>query len=111
MIISVTSIHLKSPFAFFSLANKARLILKQLQHSNCRDFKKKGWWRTHYTLTTWEGEAEMKAFASKDAHLKAMKSSKDIADIIQVYTYEADELPSWKEAITLLNEKGQKIHF
>lgn len=53
-------------------------------------------------MTLWNNEDELKVFAKSGAHLEAMKSSKSIAKEIRTITIETDSLPTWKEAIKLL---------
>jgi len=60
---TITSINLKGPFKFFALFTKALSIVKQLNTTNCKYFKKKGFWTTHYTMTLPSNEKELKAFA------------------------------------------------
>ena len=101
---TITSIELKGPFQFFALSAQALKIIKQLRSTNCKDFKKKGIWTKHYTMTLWNNEDELKAFATSGAHLDAMKSSKQIAKEIRTITIETDALPTWKEAIKRLED-------
>lgn len=61
-------------------------------------------------MTLWNSEDELKAFARSGAHLEAMKTSAKISKEIWTYTYDADKLPSWKEAYTLLRN-GKKMTF
>lgn len=99
---SITSIELKGPLKFFALSSKALGIIKQLKATKCKDFKKKGIWTKHYTMTLWNNEAELKEFAKSGAHLEAMKVSNQIAKEIRTITIETDALPNWDEAIKLL---------
>lgn len=99
---TITSIELKGPLKFFALSAQALNIIKQLKVTNCKDFKKKGLWTTHYTMTLWNNEQELKEFAQSGAHLDAMKKSKNIAKEIRTITIEVDVLPSWEEAKRLL---------
>jgi hypothetical protein len=101
---TITSIELKGPLKFFLLSRKALGIIKQLKTTDCKDFKKKGFWTTHYTMTLWNSEDELKYFAKSGAHLNAMKSSKQIAKEIRTITIDAERLPQWKEAIELLKQ-------
>lgn len=94
----------------FALFSWARKIVKQLNESNCKAFKVSGIWTSHYTMSLWENEEEMKRFARSGAHLDAMKASKEIANEIITSTLDADQLPSWKEAKKLL-EKGKVIRY
>lgn len=110
MKVTITSIELKGPLKFFALSSSALKILKQLKTSNSVDFKKKGIWTKHYTMSLWNNEEEMRAFATSGAHLEAMKTSKKIAKEIRTVTIEADKLPDWKTALSLL-EKGKVFKF
>ena len=104
MKVTITSIELKGPFKFFLLSYQALQIGKQLKATHYKDFKTRGFWTKHYTMTLWNNETELKAFATSGAHLEAMKRSREIAKEIRTYTYDADKLPSWKEAKMLLNK-------
>ena len=101
---TITLIVLKSPFKFFALSVSALGIMKQLKNTKHLDFKKKGFWTKHYTMTLWETEEDLKAFASSGAHLEAMKISKKIAKEIRTKTITADKLPDWNTAINMLND-------
>ncbi len=75
MKLTITSIKLKSPFHFFTLANQGLQISRQLNKSEALGIKKTGFWTTHYTMTLWPNEKFMRAFVETGAHLKAMKES------------------------------------
>ena len=107
---TITSIELKGPLKFFVLSSSAFKIIKQLKATNCRDFKKKGIWTTHYTMTLWNNEDELKGFARSGAHLKAMAASKKIAKEIRTITIDTDFLPNLTEAEILL-KKGKVIKY
>lgn len=111
MKVSITSIELKSPLYFFKLSLFALDISKQLKTSNSLKFKKKGFWTKHYTMTLWENEDDMKAFAYSGAHMDAIKKAKLIAKEIITITIEANELPNWKEAQKQLKEKGRRYKY
>ena len=107
---TITSIELKGPLKFFALSSSALKITKQLRASEYKAFKKKGFWTKHYTMTLWNNEEELKAFAHSGAHLDAMKLSRQIAKEIRTITIETDVLPSWKEGQQLL-EKAKVLKF
>ncbi|MCG8576894.1 MAG: DUF3291 domain-containing protein [Flavobacteriales bacterium] len=107
---TITSIALKGPLKFFALSSQALKIIRQLKTTNCKDFKKRGFWTKHYTMTLWSDENELREFAKSGAHLEAMKSSSQIAKEIRTITIETDSLPNWKEAKKLL-ESGKVINF
>ena len=68
-----------------------------------------GYW--HFTLSAWETPEDLKNFATKGAHLQAMKHSKRIAHEVVVYTFKSDELPTWSIAKLILFEKGRRNFF
>lgn len=107
---TITSIELKGPLKFFALSKQALQILKQLKSTNYKDFRKKGIWTKHYTMTLWNNESELNAFAKSGAHLEAMKISKRIAKEIRTITIDVDALPDWKEAKKLL-ENGKSFKY
>jgi hypothetical protein len=109
--VTVTSIELKGPFKFFALSSQALKITRQLKATNCRQFKKRGFWTTHYTMTLWNTEEELQQFARSGAHQQAMKDSAKIAREIRTYTYDADHLPKWSTATQLLLHKAKVIRY
>lgn len=110
MKVTITYLELKSPLKFFALSAKALRIVKQLRATNCSEFKKRGIWTKHYTMTLWNNDNELKDFARSGAHLDAMRKSKDIAKEIKTLTIDADKLPTWKEAKKLL-ETAKSLRF
>jgi hypothetical protein len=107
---TITSIQLKGPFKFFALSARALKIIRQLKAGPCRDFKKKGWGSSHYTMSLWDSEEELKAFARSGAHREAMQASASIAREIRTITIEAQVLPDWPEAKALL-AKGKVFRY
>lgn len=101
---TITSIELKGPLNFFALSSFALKIINQLKATSCKDFKKRGIWTKHYTMTLWNSEQELKEFAQSGAHLEAMKASRLIAKEIRTVTIDTESLPSWSEAKILLSE-------
>lgn len=110
MKVTITSLELRGPLKFFLLSQQAIKVIKQMKATNCKEFKKSGFWSKHYTMTLWNNEAELKDFARSGAHLDAMKKSKEIAKEIRTYTYDAVKLPTWKEAKNLL-ENAKILRF
>lgn len=112
MYITITSIELKHLFKFFGLAKYALDILKQIKNEQgFKAFRKTGIGKTHYTLTAWETEADLKRFARSGAHLNAMKVSALLAKSISTYTFQSDTIPNWKDAKVMLKEKGKHMNF
>ncbi len=110
MKVTLTAITLKDPFHFFLLSSQALRILAQLRSTDCKAFKKKGVWTKHYTMTLWDSEEQLRAFAQSGAHKEAMQKSKRIAREIRTFTYDAEVLPTWAEAMRLL-EKAKVLRF
>ena len=110
MKVTITSIELKGPFKFFALSYRAMHILRQLKATNCRAMRKRGYRIKHYTMTLWDSEQAPREFAMSGAHRDAMKASKELAREIRTITYDADTLPDWKTAETLL-EQGHIIRY
>ena len=111
MKVTITLIELKSPLKFFALSRYALNILRQLKKTNYAGFKKRGIWTTHYTMTLWNSEEDLKAFAASGAHLTSMQQGARIAKEIRTATIEADELPDWKTAKRILQEKGKSLKY
>ncbi len=111
MKLTITSLELKNPFLFFSFANVARKNVSQLKSSAVVKFKSQGFWTTHYTMTLWNNMEDMQQYARTGHHKDSMKKSGKYAKTIRTLTIDRDEIPSWKEAKSLLLEKGKALHF
>lgn len=112
MYITVTSLTLRSLFGFFKLANHGRKIQQQAKSSpGFIRMKNTGLGYTHYTLSAWKSIEEIQAFARIGAHLAAMQQSQALAVEVNTYTYEAGEMPGWREAKELLNKNGKRLRF
>ncbi|MBL7844361.1 MAG: DUF3291 domain-containing protein [Cyclobacteriaceae bacterium] len=111
MMVTITSIKLRSPWKFFALSYNAMKIIRQLESTNFLQKKARGIWTMHYTITSWKSEEDLKTFAKSGAHLQAMKVSADLAEEIRTLTYQTDTFPSWKEAKELLSERGKVLRF
>lgn len=101
---TVTYIELKSPLKVFLFVQLVSKILKQLKGTSYKGFRSQGFWTKYYTITLWNDETEMKAFASSGAHLEAMKNSKSFAKEIKTITFDTYVLPSWKDAKAALKQ-------
>lgn len=58
---------------------------------------------TYWTLSVWENKEYMIEYRNKGYHLKAMKASRKIADELEYISWEANDIPDWKEC-------KQRIH-
>lgn len=112
MFVTVTSIRLKSVWLYFKLTYNAMHIVRQCKtEAGFIKMKNTGFGYLHYTLSMWKTEDDLKRFAKSGAHLAAMKLSKSLAAEIRTYTFRSDEIPGWKEAKALLNEKGKVLKY
>lgn len=111
MKVTITSLELKSAWKFFSLSYQAMKILQQLLATKCMKKRSTGFWTKHYTMTLWENESDLKAFAKSGQHLESMKKGNSIAKEIRILTIDATELPDWKNAKALLKEKGRVFNY
>lgn len=112
MIVSMTSIVLKSPWYFFKLSYFGlRITLQLKKQDGFLKIKNTGFGRHHYTLTSWENAEDMKRFVPTGAHLEAMKRTASIAEEVRTLTVERDTLPTWKEAKAMLAEKGKVTRY
>lgn len=111
MKVVITSIELKTVWKFFALSRNALDIRRQLKQTDCVELKTQGFWKLHYTMTRWNSEAELKAFARSGAHLEAMKKSAGLARTIRTLTFDGDKLPDWKSAKRMLLEKGKTLSY
>lgn len=59
------------------------------------------------TLTAWDNREDMLEFMRSGVHLKAMKAFHKIATG-STYGFESETIPTWKEAFSLLREKGKE---
>jgi hypothetical protein len=108
--ISITGLKPKNSFSFlrfwrlaiptFQEAQKAKGIqfceVKRIEGFQC-------------TLTSWDSREDMLNFIRSGTHKKAMNSFHRIATG-KTYGYEADILPTWHEAFSLLQENGKNYN-
>lgn len=112
MVITVTSIKLRSPWKFFRLSIFGYKVQKQIKvEKGFIKLKNTGFGKDHYTLSVWQSTEDLKRFAKTGAHAVAMRSSKELSTEIRIYTYTSDTIPDWKEAKALLMEKGKILNF
>jgi hypothetical protein len=108
MIVSVTSIKLKSVWLYFRLTYLAMFIVKQTKsQKGFFKMKNRGFGKLHFTLSAWKSSEDMKNFVHSGAHSDAMKRSRELADELRFYSFETEQMPSWAEAKKLLMTKGR----
>lgn len=113
MTITLTSIRLKSLWHFFFLLSLHgfKIARQAKAQPGFRTLKNTGVGYWHYTCSAWSNEADMKNFMRHGAHLQAMKVSAQLAQEIRTYTYEGEQLPTWKEAKRLLLKNGRVLTY
>jgi hypothetical protein len=112
MTIALTSIKLRSVWNFFTLSWHGYKISRQAKsQTGFIKIKSNGFGYFHYTITAWQNADDMKAFVRTGAHLDAMKISKTLCTEIATCSYSAEQIPSWREAKLMLEEKGNIIRF
>ena len=107
MYISITGLKPKSFLGFLRFWRLAIPSYKQAQlakgNLHCSVKRIKGY---QCTVTAWENREMMLDFMRNGAHLKALQAFHKIATG-KTYGYEAEEIPNWKEAFSLLENKGK----
>lgn len=112
MIITVTSIKLRSVWYYFKLTMLAFKIVKQLKsEKGFIKMKNTGFGYDHYTLSVWQSTEDLKRFSRSGAHAEAMKHTKHIAREVKTHTYNSDSLPNWKEVKKLLTGNAKILNF
>ena len=111
MILSITSITLKSPLKLYRLIVYTSGIFRQLRGTNCISYKTHGRWTTHYTMSLWRDEKDLHDFSRSNEHLQAMRNSRKIAREIRTLNIEAAAMPAWSEARSMLASHGKIIRF
>jgi hypothetical protein len=113
MIIAITSIRLRSMWNLFKFGSHVGQILKQIKSQKgfiaMKASPSIGY--THYTVSAWENETDLKIFARSGAHLNAMKQTAKIATEVNSYVYQDETIPDIKNAKRLLAEKGKVITY
>jgi len=63
----------------------------------------------HHTLSVWENKKSMVTYLRQGAHLKAMKTFGQVAAFGKTHGYESDKIPTWPEAIQILETHGKLL--
>lgn len=107
MYISLTQLNPKGLISYFRFWFLAIPTFRQAQMAKgSLSVSAKRMNRSQCTITSWESREAMLEFMRSGAHLHAIKAFHKIATG-RTYGYEADQLPSWSEAMVLLKEKGR----
>lgn len=107
MIIAISALKPLSFWTMFSFWRYARASTKAAQNAQGNLYtasrKIAGY---HYFLSAWANKKDMKAYAKAEPHLSAMKAYERIATG-RLYVTESDEIPSWDEAVLMLEKWGE----
>jgi len=107
MYISITGLKPKGIIRYFQFWRLAIPSFEQARKAKgntfCEVKRIKGY---QCTLTAWASREDMLVFFRSAVHVKAMKAFPMIASG-RTYGFEADSIPTWEEAFTLLQEKGK----
>jgi hypothetical protein len=110
MYITITSLELRGPFHFFKLAGMALQITRQMKTSEgFVHYKSTGLWTSHYTMSLWKNEKDLRSFARSGAHLDGMKRYREVAKEIKTLTIAGEKLPEWSIAKDMLKKNGKVI--
>lgn len=112
MVVTITSLRLRSLWGFFRLSwNGLKISLQARRSPGFIAMKNTGSGYLHHTLSLWEDEKSAKAFAHSGAHLAALQEGASLASEIRILTYPADALPSWPEAKARVAEQGRAFRY
>ena len=112
MLITLTSIRLKSIWKYFPLTfNSMQIVMQCRKNPGFVSMKNTGFGMNHYTMSVWNSVEDGQAFYRSGAHASAMKKSADLATEIRTYNYEGETYPDWKTAKALLVEHGKVMRF
>lgn len=105
----VVRFQIKSPINLFSfLLFKFHIVIK-LQNSTCIALKRRGYgFGNHYIMTLWRNKKEIQEFNNDNT--KLLSNSVKILKEVKILSFEAFELPNWKEVIILLENKAEKVN-
>lgn len=108
MYISVTKLTLKNIFRIFRFMKYTIGAYRQasLAEGNLHAATKNQFFKHFWTLTAWESKQHMQNYLRSESHMEAMKEASSTASFIYTYGYEADHLPTWKEAVHKLQVNG-----
>jgi hypothetical protein len=112
MLVTITSLKLRSLWGFFKLSWFALKI--SIQAKGEKGFvalKNTGFGYLHYTVSGWQTEEDVKRFSKTGSHLMAMKQASALASEIKTHTYQSHKIPTWQEAKILLRENGKLLTF
>ncbi|MBL7542189.1 MAG: hypothetical protein JNL11_00150 [Bdellovibrionaceae bacterium] len=110
MIITITSLRLRSFWGFFKLSwYGLQISLQARKQPGFIRMKNVGFGYNHFTMSAWDSIESAQTFARSGAHLLAIKQSSQLATEVRVLTYTASQFPSWAEAKQRVQLEG-RVH-
>ena len=111
MIIVATELHVKSFWKFFPFVRHSIRSMKQAKQAPgiIHATASNGGWRIGYTLTAWENKEAMLQYRNSGAHKIAMQQISKLSKQYKTLVWEADNIPTWKEAKSRLDELVFKL--
>lgn len=103
MYVSITHLELKSITKLFRFISMTSKVNKQVKLADgIQSVSAIGFYKNFWTRTAWNSKEDMLKFMKTGEHAQAMKNFKKVANGVDVYGFETDHIPSWKEAKRLL---------
>ena len=110
MYISVTRLHIKGKRilpSFYWYTVSSIIQVKKAKGLIYSSYTKDDF-LTYWTLSVWENKDLMTIYRNNGNHLKAMKISRELADELEYTSWEANNVPNWKECKNRLYMKYGK---
>lgn len=106
MLIVVTELHVRNFWRFFEFVKLSIRSMKEAKKTagNIHATAGNGGWRIGYTLTAWENKEAMMDFRNNGAHKKAMTKVRKLSTKYKTLLWEADTIPTFKDAKARLDE-------
>ncbi|HCK21569.1 MAG TPA: hypothetical protein DHW15_05250 [Bacteroidetes bacterium] len=110
MIVAITELRIRSIWMFpLFMARSAAAVSQAQKEKGLLSFSAKVRWNVAYTLTSWTDENSMLVYKKNGAHKRAMKDTKKVSHQYRSVYYEAETVPSWKEALQRLEHLHYKF--
>lgn len=115
MIVVITNLRLKNIFTFPLFAKYA--ASSRMQIKAAKGVLHSGFYyrfpMDFLTMSCWDSKENMLLYSNNGAHLEAMKRFPDIANMLDstITTWEAEEVPTWKEALRRVDANKDYDYF
>ena len=108
MYVSITHLRLKAFWKVFQFYKYNSKVQRQIKTANgvLSIEGKVTSFVSFYTKTSWNSKEDMLSFMRSGAHVDAMKNSHQFAMKVTTTGFESESVPSWKDAIELIERKN-----